>query len=388
MTPESRLLIALTRAAITGAKEPLCLEVDWEKLLKLARMHKLGALAYDGLKKSGADLKDVPESAVSALRKSCLLAISQSVQMDALRAKLENGLRQRQVRHIFLKGAVLKYDYPVPALRTMSDMDILVFTGDYPAIDEVALELGGKPEVGDGNHKSFVFPGNLEIEFHPNLLHHDSPVGTQINPGWQYAKPGDDYSAELTEEGFYLNTVCHLADHFVAGGVGVRFVLDVWINRHRRKAPMDRGFVERELKKFGLLEFVRNIEALSEHWFGDGESSELLEELGEYILTSGSHGTNERALLNAVSMSSGGSSRSALLSRVFYSREEMEDRYPWVKGRPWLLPVAWLVRAFRVLTTRFDLLRSWIRGTGAVSDDEAAQQKAMLNRFGIRRQKK
>lgn len=388
MTPESRLLIALTRAAVTDAKEPLCLDVDWEAFLKLARLHKLGPLAYDGLKKSGADLKDVPDTAINTLKKACMFAISQSVQMDALRVKLENGLRQRQVSHIFLKGAVLKYDYPVPALRTMSDMDILVYTKDYAAIDSVAQELQGKPEAGDGNHKSFRFPGNLEIEFHPNLLHHDTPVGTQINPGWQYAKQGDSCSMELTEEGFYLNTICHLANHFVAGGVGVRFILDVWVNRHLRKQTMDRGFVEQELERFGLLDFTRNIEALSEHWFGEGEGSELLEELGEYIITSGSHGNNERAMLNAVSLSADGSSRSALLRKAFYSREEMEDRFPWVKGKPWLLPVAWLVRAFRVLTTRFGLLRSWIRNTGAVTSDEAARQKAMLVRFGIREQKK
>ena len=222
------------------------------------------------------------------------------------------------------------------------------------------------------------------VEFHPNLLHHATPVGTQINPGWQYAKKDSATAAmELTEEGFYLNIICHLANHFVDGGVGVRFVLDVWVCRNLRKEPMDRDFVEAELERFGLLTFARNVEALAEAWFGAGEMTPLLQELGDYILTSGSHGFTERAILNSVSLSPGGSQSSALLGKMFYSRQEMEDRFPWCKGKPLLLPAAWCVRAFRAVTRRGDLILKWTRDTGSISREEAQQQRQLLHRFGI-----
>lgn len=387
MNQESKLLITLLRVAITGTPEPLNLEVDWSGFMRLAKMHKVEGLAYDGLRRCGDALQGVPASVAGELRTCYMHAIFQSTQQDALRSRLEEGLRQRQVPHIFLKGAVLKQNYPVPALRTMCDMDILVYTKDYPAIDALALELEGKSWDGDGNHHNFTFPGGLNIEFHPNLLHHDTPVGTQINPGWQYSKPADGYTMELTEEGFYLNTICHLANHFVDGGVGVRFVLDVWVNRYLRKPQADRTFVERELEAFGLLDFARNIEALADSWFGSAEEAPALEELAEYILTSGSHGTGDRAVLNAVSLSADGSGRSAVLAKVFYSREEMEDRFPWVKGKPWLLPAAWCARAYRAVTKRSGLIRDWVKGAGAVSQEEAVRQKERLARFGIRRQK-
>lgn len=226
------------------------------------------------------------------------------------------------------------------------------------------------------------------MEFHPNLLHHATPVGTQINPGWQYAqRDADTCAMALTPEGFYLNTICHLANHFVAGGVGVRFILDVWVNRHLRKPAFDRATVGAELESFGLLDFARKIEDLAELWFGEGETTPLLEELGEYILTSGSHGTSDRAMLNAVSLSPGGSRLSALWKKAFYPRQELEDRFPWCKGKTWLLPAAWCARAYSAVTNHGDLILKWGKGTGDISKEEAAGHKEKLARFGIHRKK-
>ena len=383
MTKESKLLISALRRAVAGRTEELSLSVDWQKLLRLAQMHMLLPLLYDGLHREPEDWGKTPEGAKKLLRQAFLQAVYQDAQMENIGQKLTEQITSAGVPHIFLKGSVLKYNYPVPALRTMCDIDILVYTKDYPRIDAVAQSLGGKIGHSDGNHRNYSFPGGVTVEFHPNMIHQDAPVGSQINPGWQYTSHADP--GKLTEEGFYLNTICHLANHFVAGGVGIRFVLDVWVNRHLRKPEANRETVEKELERFGLLEFTQKIEALSEHWFGDGESTPLLEELGEYILTSGSHGHTERAILNAVSLSDRGTQTSALIGKVFYSRAEMEDRFPWCKGKPWLLPAAWCVRAYRAVTKHGDLILRWGKGTGAISKEDAARQKKKLARFGIRR---
>ena len=383
MTQESKLLIDALRRVVTGSTKELSLSVDWQQLLDLARRHMLLPLLYDGLHREPKDWEKVPESAKTFLHQAFLQAVYRDTQMENLGQKLEEELTEAEVPHIFLKGAVLKHDYPVPALRTMCDIDILVHTKDYPKIDAVAETLGGMRKHGDGNHRNYSFPGGVEVEFHPNLIHQDTPVGTQINPGWQYAD--EKNPNKLTEEGFYLNTVCHLANHFVAGGVGVRFVLDVWVNRYLRKPKADRPTVEKELEKFGLLEFAQKIEALADCWFGEGERTPLLEELAEYILSSGSHGSYDRAILNAVSLSAGGNRTSALMGKVFYSREEMEDRFPFCKGKPWLLPAAWCIRAVKAVTKRGKLILKWSKSTSKVTSQQVTQQKEKMARFGIRR---
>lgn len=386
MNAESKLLIGALRRAVAGTTEQLSLSVDWQALLRLAQMHMLLPLLYDGLRRDPGDWEQVPEGAQKVLYRAFLQAVHQDVRMEYLGQQLAEKLTEAEVPYIVLKGAVLKQNYPVPALRTMCDIDILVHTADYPRIAAVAGAMGGKLTHSDGNHRNYSFPGGVTVEFHPNMIHHDVPVGTQINPGWQYADPDDPH--KLTEEGFYLNTICHLANHFVAGGVGVRFVLDVWVNRHLRKPEADRTVVEAELERFGLLDFTRKIEALAEWWFGSGDATPLLEELGDYILTSGSHGHTDRAILNAVSLSPGGTGTSALLGKAFFSRAEMEDRFPWCKGRPWLLPIAWCVRAVRAVTKHGSHILTWSKGTGKVTNEQAARQKEKLERFGIRRNKK
>lgn len=386
MAQESRLLIDAIAAAVTNKAFTLP-EVDWQSFMQLAAAHGVLALVCDGLQKQPAYWAQVPPQMQKCLTESYMKAIYKDTQLEYRKDMLQQELEQAGVRHIFLKGAVLKYDYPIPALRTMSDLDVLVHVEDYGKIDPVAVSMGGKQTVGDGNHRNYSFPGGVAVEFHPNLLHHDTPVGTQINPGWQYAKQNSEsYAMELTEEGIYLNTICHLANHFVAGGVGVRFVLDVWVSRNLRKAQPDQVFVEQELERFGLLSFARNIETLADCWFGQGRMTPVLEEMGEYILTSGSHGTEERAILNAMSIAGGRSA--ALWGKLFYSRGEMEDRFPWCKGKAWLLPAAWCARAYKAVTVHGGHIVRWSKGTGEVTKEQIRNQRAMLQRMGLLEEKK
>lgn len=382
MTPESKLLIGLLRQAVTGKQTELSFDIDWRKFHHIARAHGLEPLAFDGLKQSKIDMSVIPETIHHNLYTAYMQAFHQSFLMDTTLRQLHAKLLAAGVPHVLLKGTELKKSYPVPELRTMCDADVLVRTEDYGTIDAVAESMGAKPMDGDGNHRNFSFPGEVCVEFHPNLLHHGTPVGTGINPGWQYTRQTPGGGTELTEEGFYLNTICHLANHFVAGGVGVRFVLDVWVNRHLRKPEADRTFVEQELEKFGLAEFAKNIEDLAEMWFGDKEATPLLEELGDYILRSGLHGNQDTATLNAVSLS--GSRSKALFKKMFYPRAELEDRFPWSKGKTWLLPAAWCTRAFQTVTRRGHLIRSWSKKTGTVSKTEATAQKEKMERFGIK----
>lgn len=48
-------------------------------------------------------------------------------------------LQRREVPMILIKGSVVKDYYPVPALRSMGDADIVIYTKDRQKIDEVLL---------------------------------------------------------------------------------------------------------------------------------------------------------------------------------------------------------------------------------------------------------
>ena len=249
MTNAQALLIHAVKASVCSVPIANLDEPDWNEFIHLVRNHHLDAMAYDGLQKSKYP---VPQMVEQALSSHYMRAFYQDSQQAYVKKQLQDALVEANIKHIFLKGSVLKDDYPVPALRTMCDLDVLVYAKDFDAIADVVKALGGKAMPGDGNHRNYCFFDSVFVEFHPNLMHHATPVGTGINPGWQYAKKDSPTcSGALTAEGFYLNTICHLASHFVDCGVGVRYVLDVWVNRHLRKPEADRAFVEAELKRFG-----------------------------------------------------------------------------------------------------------------------------------------
>ncbi len=388
MVNEQELLIQALRRAVTGVGTPVLAQTDMERFYKLAQVHHVTALAWEGIKDLPAVQESMPPQLQKRFSDAYLQAIFSDSQLEYTKQRLHEKLLAANIDHVFLKGSRLKYDYPIPALRTMSDMDILVHTHDYDAITAIAKELGGEEYYGDGNHHNFKFPGKVSVEFHPNLVHPGALLGTEINPGWQYAVKNEQTGAfALTPEGMYLHTLAHLAGHFVDGGVGVRFVLDVWILRNRSQAVTDRALVEKELARASLLEFAQKIEALADMWFGQGESTPLLQELGQYIMTSTVHGASRRAMLNAVSLSKGGNRASALFHKAFYPRRELETRYPWVEGKPLLLPIAWCARAWGAVTKRGHLIRKWSKGTGEVSKDEMRRQREKMARFGIHRQK-
>jgi len=385
MDQNCELLIGALARSIAGKAYALPENVDWERVMCLAQAHDICPLFCDGLRKVPEYWQQVPEQIRQKLQQKYMKAIYWDAQRDYIRDQLKQRLTQEQVPHVFLKGICLKELYPEPALRTMSDIDALVYTRDYGKIGNIAADLGGVPCESDGNHNNFRFKNGVLVEFHPNLLHHSAFVGAQMNPGWQYVKQNGESSAmEMTEEGLYLNVLCHLAHHFVCGGVGVRFVMDVWVCRNLWKSQPDRVKVEQELAQMGLLEFARNIEALAECWFGSESMTEKLEELGEYILTSGTHGTSDRAILNAVTLAPGGSPVAALWKKAFYPKGELEDRFPWCKGKPMLLPAAWFARAWGAVTKRGNLIQEWGKGVGSVGREEARQQRELLRRFGIR----
>ena len=370
----------LLRLAISSEGEILA-DIDWSKLQELAHFHRVEPLVYRAIQ---AWELDVPGSVMNTLEGEYRRAIFHDAQLDHTAEILRDALCESHIPHILLRGAVLKWDYPEACLRTMSDLDYLVQLEDYPKIRQVADALGGQHIHTDGGHFTFSFSSQVTVEFHPNLIYTASPVGTGINPGWQYVKPGSGpYALELTEEGFYLNMVCHLAYHFAKGGTGIRSVLDLWVYRHRHTPQPDLEFVNRELERAGLRDFAETAAALSEAWFGDGALTPVLVEMGDYILTSGAYGLEPRAVLNAACFSPGCTGRSALMRRVFYPRKELENRFPWARGRPWLLPAAWFLRAFRAVTRHSGHILRWGRIARELTARDLKEQRDALRRFGF-----
>jgi hypothetical protein len=117
---------------------------DWNYLVRAADRQGIGPLVHEWLRRSEA--VSIP---VEALRKLADLYWTQHFRNRVLLAELARvtgAAESRNLRFIPLKGAVLATDfYPAPALRPMSDLDLLVRADDFARMGDMLDTLGYVP---------------------------------------------------------------------------------------------------------------------------------------------------------------------------------------------------------------------------------------------------
>ena len=116
-------------------------------------------------------------------------------------------------------------------------------------------------------------------------------------------------------------------------------------------------------ERYNLDEVMNNLKALSLHWFGDEPESGLLDEMGEYVFESGSYGKAANMVMYLANEDGSGThSPAALKRKLFISSSEMRRRSRIVDKFPIFLPIAYAVRAVKIIFTQFRELRAWMRG--------------------------
>ena len=108
--------------------------VSAEKLYNLARRHGMGALITHSLERLSLATDEMLADSFKAARKIMLL--------DAERAMITRELNSRGIRHIALKGVVIKELYPKIGLREMSDNDILFDPGYRAEVRDIFKSRG------------------------------------------------------------------------------------------------------------------------------------------------------------------------------------------------------------------------------------------------------
>ena len=151
----------------------------------------------------------------------------------------------------------------------------------------------------------------------------------------------------MAVEDEYVYNLIHMVEHFKEGGVGLRFVMDIYV--YETQVEMNRTQVAQELEKLRLTEFYRNVVKLARHLFEGCEADSITEELAAFIFSGGVYGSRKNS--QALSVSKGGR-LGFLLQACFPGYRDMCSMFPWLAKCPVLLPVTWLIRAVRSLLFR------------------------------------
>ncbi len=321
---------------------------DWKSLAISARSSGLlPCLAY--YYQSLPDERKPSEEITAFFKKNLIKSTVVGTNQLSAVYEMQQVFEANKIYNLVVKGAKTKTRYPDEVLRSMGDIDILYKPEQHKEFYNLMMNSLGYEDFQEGR-KNDTYTKNkiIMVEAHRQLVSTESEYIDYLNTVWKRAIPCQncEYTYEMTIEDEFIYNIIHLVEHFKNGGVGIRFIMDIWVYN---QIDMNIDYLNKSLEKLGLLNFYTTISQLADYWFGDGESTELLEKLGEFICSSGIFGNHENVSAMAIE---DGSKIKTIIKVCFPSYKDMTTMFLWLKKYPFLLPIAWLIRAFRSLTKR------------------------------------
>lgn len=388
MEREYEYLLAILKAFLLEQTPEKRENVDWKKLAQLSRIHCVtGILGYMTMK-----YPICPDGALcAALRRGCLETIALFTRRGKAMEELSALLGREQIRHIVMKGYVLRECYPVPELRTYGDIDFVIRPEDRQRVHRLMLDQGFRTE----NDWEPVFGYVREPEYyeaHTQILEPD--ILPRWNPGdlWQHTQPSKGFCLRFTPEFHFLYLIAHIAKHVRGSGAGARMYLDVAAFARRFGGHMDWARVRRELEEQGLRPFAGTVLSCCSDWFGvetpldiPRPEPDVLAEFTAFTMEAGIFGRYQRegGVVTLKNESAHPEDKlGALTHRLFPAAGEIDSRYTYLQDKPWLLPAAWV---HRLIKTGAALPEHAREAAGILSADreEVKRLRSLMEAVGL-----
>lgn len=341
---------------------------------QLAKGHSLAHLVSRYLFESGV----VPAPALEAkLQKQEMLAIYNLERLRYTYGEVSAAFEEARIAYLPLKGSVIRPYYPDEGMRTSCDIDILVHEEDLDAAIRALEAKGYRTGEREYHDVSLYSPNGTHLELHFNIQENMEQLDRVLRRAWDYAEPTEGYRYAFKREFFVFHMYAHMAYHLMAGGCGIRSLMDLWVIEHRMQVPHD---CARELlEEAGIYRFAGEVNKLANDCFTERRGDDPLL---DYIWRGGVYGTQENQL--AVKKQQSGSIVGYVIRRIFLPYRDMTILYPSLKKAPILLPLCWVRRWFRVIFGgKSGQLATEISTLSGVSEKELCEVARIRERLGL-----
>ena len=294
------------------------------------------------------------------IKKDLVDCYYQTIAVNFNKANMFEDISQKlsasKIPHMPVKGWYIRALYPVPELRTFGDIDILINKQDRQKVDEIFTENGYS--IKDNWEPTYSYDkGALRCEVHTELMDSDIGKGEQVITFFSNALKtaqkdvGQRYSPEKSLHLMYL--FCHLAKHLYSGGAGIRMYMDIALFLKAYGSSLDFEKLYEDSKKLNLDTFFKTVLSACSKWFeialpfdtSDIDSADL-DALKKYTFGADLFGKTRDKSIISLRNDEAGSKGSVLKDTLFPTAEKIEERYKFIKGRKYLLPIAWVARGF------------------------------------------
>lgn len=273
------------------------------------------------------------------------------IQLTELKSLL-NEFETSGIKCMPMKGSILKYVYPRPELREMSDIDILIAPNDTEKAGEVLLNLGYSAPSSVKHHDVYSKGPFMVVEAHKAL--YDKTVDNnqyEYFVGFDKAvlREGCNCTYDFKHEDFYVYMIAHAAKHFYAMGCGIRNLIDIYVYLSKYRDSMDMEYTRNELEKCGIADFAFHMEKLAFDWLDGKKLDSFYDSLFQYMQDSGIYGKDENGIWNKFCDEEKANITKFELKMWYFFPPlyYMSDYYPWLEDNPFLLPWAWFIRLFK-----------------------------------------
>ena len=283
-------------------------------------------------------------------------AIAENFNKANMFENLSQKLSESKIPHMPVKGWYVRTLYPVPELRTFGDIDILINKQDRQKTDEIFSENGYI--VKENWEPTYSYDkGISRCEVHTELMDSDLGKGEQVISYFSNALTtaerdvDERFSPQKDLHLVYL--FCHLAKHLYKGGAGIRMYMDIALFLKANDGILDFEKIYEDFKKLHLDHFFKTVVFACSEWFKIDLPFEIndintgnLDALKKYTFGSDLFGKTRDKSIISLRNDKSGSKGSVLRDILFPNAKKIEERYKFIKGRRYLLPMAWVARSF------------------------------------------
>ena len=312
---------------------------EMKELCAIAKAQAILPIFVRGIKRSSVQPASIPPE----YEKIYLKDTYRSVQFEDALRKIIVVFNENRIPFVLLKGAVLRDLYPDVYMRTSCDLDILVREDDLDrAVSTIESSTAFKV-YARGYHDVAMINSQVKLELHFSIKENMEKIDVILDRVWDYSTPasyGYQYNMSTEFQVFYV--LAHMSYHLTHGGVGIRPLLDLWLID---KVPCDRTKLKTMLVNTGTSVLYEKCLRLVDAWMENRKTDYDLVDLEDFCLAGGVFGNSETAALAQVRKQS---KAVYLFRRLFARREYLEELYPKLKNRPYLLPIYQIKRWFRL----------------------------------------
>lgn len=384
MNKEEKLLISTLKAYLNGESVKFPSDADYAGFFRLAKSHNLSAVVFSVMKNS--ECSAVPKEIFKAFENSFYDVIMCYGNQTNVINELSKCLSDNKVRHIFFKGAEIRDYFPVPEVRAMGDIDVLIPQDERDRVKKILCSNGFELVHSNGPVYNYSKNGTV-IEMHSKIINGKVGSSNAENCFLDAMEHGcfDGYRGYLNHEYHFAYLLTHIAHHFWFFGAGVKLILDLAVML--KVFDLDLDAVLCKMEEIELADFSKIILSICFKWFGYGK--EYVQDTAStesFLLSFGAFGNanrNKAAVIARKEMEEGKAPNGVFtrLRLLFPSYKKIKD-IPYMKfmeGRPYLLIFGWIYRLFYNLKYR----RSFVRDVniGINSDETKTEAQNEMKYF-------